>query len=289
MTISLVTDSSCDLPASLIEQYQIHVVPITIRFGETAYLENVTITPTEFYHIMEQNKIFPKTSQPSVGEFVKTYTELAQVSDEIISIHVSSKLSGTCQSATLAAAKVANIIKVHVIDSLAGSAGAGWMLVQTAQLIAQGNLSHQIIPIIEAKRPQISIFFAVDNLKFAQMSGRISKLQTMIGIIFNIKPIIGLENGLIQVCGRVRSNRVAMEHIVELTQEKMMIVHVKSRFDAPVYVGVLHAQAPCRANTLLDLARSRLNIQDYFVKELAISLAVHFGSGTLGLVAYPIE
>lgn len=281
MTIRLVTDSTCDLPAELAAQHQIYVVPINIQFGAVSYQENQTIGPAEFYRRIALDGLLPKTSQPSVGAFSAAYRSLADTATEILSIHVTAQLSGTYQSAVMAAAQLADRVKVTVIDSQAGSAGLGWMLHEAGQLIAAGRSVAQIQRHLEARRPQVSIFFAVDNLKFAQMSGRVGKLRTVLGTVLNIKPIIGLENGLIEVKDRVRSRKAARQRIITLTQNKVA--------DRAVNLAVVHAQAPDQANRLLAQAGEQLNVRARFVKDVALSLAVHFGPGTLGLIAYPAD
>jgi DegV family protein with EDD domain len=281
MTIKLVTDSTCDLPPTLLDDLQIQVIPINIQFGAKAYKENLTITPDIFYQKIAFSNLLPKTSQPAVGEFVEMYIALAETADEILSIHLTSKLSGTYQSAKLAASIVANKVKVSVIDSLAGSAGLGWMVHEAAHLIDQGKSTREIKRHLEAKRESISIFFVIDTLKYAQMSGRVGKLRSVVGALLNIKPIIGLEKGLIDVSDKTRSHKNAMQRIVALTKEKIQ--------DRPVNVAVVHAQAAKRAETLLDLAQSNLTVRETFIQDVAISLATHFGPGTLGLVAYPTQ
>jgi DegV family protein with EDD domain len=285
MTIKLVTDSTCDLPQHLIDALRIQVVPINIQFGATTYRENVTLSPDQFYHKVAVEGLLPQTSQPAVGDFVETYRNLAANggagADGILSIHLTSKLSGTYQSAKLAASMVRDQVKVTIIDSLAGSAGLGWMVYEAAQLIKLGRALPEIQTHLESKRDGISIFFAVDTLTYAQMSGRVGKLGSVLGTLLNIKPVIGLSHGLIDVTGKVRSRRAAMERIVALTAEKVQ--------HKPVNVAVVHALAPDRAEMLLEQAIGALNVQETFVKDVAISLAVHFGPGTLGLIAYPME
>lgn len=279
MTIELVTDTTCDLPAAMREEHRIHFVPINIQFGAETYRENVTLSPDEFYRRIEEEGMLPQTSQPSVGEFADVYNALAGEGVEIISAHVTAKLSGTYQSACMAAERVAGAVKVHVLDSMAGSAGLGWMLVEASRMRAAGHTAADIVARLEAQRPRLTIYFAVDDLKFARMSGRVGKLAGVIGSVLNIKPVIGLQEGLIDVRERVRSRKAAVRRILDLTRE-----HVG---DAPVRVGVVHAQAPDRAADLLAQAERTLNVQESFLTDVAISLAVHFGPGTLGLITYP--
>lgn len=279
MTIRLVTDSTCDLPETVLSDLQVQIVPINIQFGNVTYEENVSIGPGEFYQKVTDEQILPKTSQPTVNAFVEAYQLLGTDASEVISIHVTSKLSGTYENAVQAAKIVKDTVNVTVVDSMAGSAGLGCMVQDAGQMISVGHSVDEIRRRIEEKRPQISLYFAVDTLKYAQMSGRVGKLSTVIGTMLNIKPIIGLSDGMIAVQGRVRSKRAAIEHILSLTRNA---VH-----DSPVQVGVVHAQAPDRAETLMKAAKSSLNVQSAYIEDVAISLAVHFGPGTVGLIAYP--
>ena len=279
MTIRLVTDSTCDLPAGWVDAFQLTIVPINIQFGTASYQENLTLTADAFYDKISAENILPKTSQPAVGQFVETYQALSRETDEIISIHVTSKLSGTVQAAVQAATLVADRVKVTVIDSLAGSAGLGWLVHEAAMLVAQRESATVIKQTLEARRVQISLYFAVDTLEYAQMSGRVGKLGTVLGTLLKIKPIIGLEAGHINVCGRVRSRKAAEAEIIVLTQAQVT--------NRPVNVAVVHAQASERAARLMQQAKAALNAQKTYIQDVAISLAVHFGPGTLGLITYP--
>ncbi|MEM7033221.1 MAG: DegV family protein [Chloroflexota bacterium] len=281
MTIKLVTDSTCDLPTTMLQDLQVTVVPINIQFGTATYKENLTITSVDFYAKINEEGQLPKTSQPSVGDFVEVYQQLSLETDHIVSIHLTSKLSGTFQSAKLAASMVADIVKVTVIDSLAGSAGLGWMVHEAVMLIKKGYMPQEIEAILASKRSQISIYFAVDTLEYAQLSGRVGKLSSVLGTLLNIKPIIGLDNGLIDVRDKVRSKRAATDRIVELTQEKVG--------QQPIHLAVVHAQAVARAEQLMTMATEQFNCKASYLKDVALSLAVHFGPGTVGLVAYPVQ
>ncbi len=281
MTIKLVTDSTCNLPTERFEKYDVSIVPMSIHFGEKSFLENVTIHADTFYDKILHGGIFPKTSQPSVGEFLTVYRRLAAENPgaEILSIHISAKLSGTLQSATLAAQQAADVVKVHVIDSMASSAGLGWMLVEAGELIARGKSAAEIRTILEAKREKIAIFLTLDNLKFAQLSGRVGKLSGFIGSMLDLKPIVGLDAGRLIANHRARSINNALKKIMSLTEQKVG--------EMPVNISTIHVLNADRAHTLLEMAKTRLNVVDAFIDELSISVAGHLGPGTVGLVAYP--
>lgn len=282
MTVSLVSDSTCDLPQDWFAQYNINIVPINIQFGTETFYENVSIFPDTFYSKVVKEGIFPQTSQPSVGQFVEMYRSLAAKGiTDIISAHISEKLSGTLQSATLAARQVADTVNVHVVDSKAGSGGLGWMMVEAAQMIRDGMPVQDILVDIKAKREKIHIFLMLDSLKFARLSGRINRLAALLGSVLNLKPIIGLYDGALEASDRVRSAKAGMRRLIELTQAE---VH-----DSPVKICVLHALAADNAQRLFDMAGESLNVQDGFITDVAISIAVHFGPGTFGLVTYPAK
>jgi DegV family protein with EDD domain len=279
--IHIVTDSTCDLPARLIEQYHIHVVPIHIQFGAETFRDGETIDSTTFYRRVEQEGALPKTSQPPPSDFVQTYSEIASPTDRVLSIHVTSKLSGTCASAEMAAASVADRVKVHVFDSLAGSSALGYMCLEAARMIEAGKGASDILKRLEAARPHVNLLLTFADLKFAQMSGRVSKLQGALASLLNVKPIVRLHDGLLEVTEQVRTRKKALETTIEMARERVG--------DAKIDLAVLHAQAPDEGAELLAQARRVLNCRQTFVHDLALSLAVQFGPGTLALATYPVD
>lgn len=281
MSIKLVTDSTTDLPPHLVGSNGITIAPISIQFGIDSYKEDVTITPSEFYNLVKQHKTLPKTSQPATGTLEQIYRTLATQADDIISIHISQKLSGTYQCARLAASNVTTNARVHVIDSKAGTGVVGWMLDEALEMIKLGKSADEIRKCIETKRDKATVFFGVDNLKYAQMSGRVSKLASVMSSVLNVKPIIGIDDGALYVADKVRSRKAALHRIIEMTKEKVK--------DTPVNIAVAHAMAPKRAELLLEMAGNKLNIKNAFLCDVAISIAVHFGPGTAGIVTYPAQ
>jgi DegV family protein with EDD domain len=279
--IRIVTDSTCDLPEELIAQYGIHIVPIHIQFGLETFRDGETIDKPTFYRRVEQDGMLPKTSQPPPGDFVEMYQAIARPADEIFSIHVTGKLSGTFNSAQMAAEALADRIKVHVFDSWAGSAGLGFMCLDAARMAEVGQSAAEILRRLEATRPQVNHLFTLANLKFAEMSGRVNKLQAALASLLNVKPIVRVEGGLMEVADQVRTRRKAVERVISMARERVG--------EARVNLAVIHAQAPDEAAELLEQARQALKVGETFVHDLALSLAVHFGPGTLAVVTYPAE
>jgi DegV family protein with EDD domain len=277
--IKIVTDSTCDLPPAWFEQDNITVVPVNIQFGLDSFQEGVTITPDSFYRRIEQAGQLPTTSQPAVGHFGAVYEALAADGSEILSIHLTSKLSGTWQAASLAAQQLQERINIRVIDSLTGSVGLGWLVREAAELAADGQPLDQITAHIESRRTQIQVFIMLDDLRYARMSGRVGRVRETLVALLNVKPIISTDEGALIAVGRVRGRNKGIERMVSLAEEAVG--------QQPIRLAVAHAIEPSRGEQLLEQAQSRLNCQESFMTDLALSLAVHFGPGTLGLATYP--
>jgi DegV family protein with EDD domain len=281
--IRIVTDSTCDLPQSYIERYQIKVVPIVIHFGEEVYLDGETIDGPSFYRMIEERKALPKTSQPSPGDFATAYREVAAAHadcDQLLSLHVTGKLSGTFRSAQMAAEMVKDEIAVEAFDSRGGSAGMGFMCIEAARMAKAGASLQEIVARLEYMRDEVNVFLTLADLRFAQMSGRVGKLQGTLASLLNVKPIIYLEDGILDVLERVRTYRRAVERMLELTAERVG--------DRPINLGIVHAAALKEAEGLLDQAQSALNCQESYINDLALGLAVQFGPGTVGIISYRV-
>ena len=279
--IKIVTDTTCDMPSAWFSQYHITTIPMNIQFGLETFHEGVTITQGDFYQRIETGGVFPTTSQPSVGEFTELYEALAADDSEILSIHLTSKLSGTWQSAYLAAQQLQGKIKVNVLDSLTSSPGLGFMVREAAQLIETGWTVEEIIPRLEARRAQINVFIMLKDLRYARMSGRVGRLRETVASLLDIKPIVGVEEGNLIPIDRVRTQKNGFKRMLMMAQAQVG--------DTPVHVGMVHAMAQTQAEDLLAQVESHLNCRDTFVTDIALSLAVHFGPGAVGFATYPAE
>lgn len=280
--IKIVTDSACDLPAELYQKHDITVVPINIQFGTETYEDGVTIDRATFFRKIDELGILPTTSQPSAGQFVQYYHRLAdQGVTDIVSVHVTAKLSGTYQSAELAKEMVADRVRVHPFDTACGSAGQGFMALEAARLVEAGANVEQILARLETIRPRISLALTLQDLRYAQMSGRVGKLQSSLASLLNVKPVVVLEGGLIDVTEKVRTRRKAIERMIGIVVERV-------GGPGPVNLAAIHAEAPEEGQMVLEQAMSRLDCRETFLANLTTTLVVHFGPGTLGLVAYRV-
>ena len=279
--IKIVTDTTCDMPQEWYAQYGITTIPENIQFGLETFQEGVTIDRDEFYHRIETGGVLPMTSQPSIGQFQELYRQLAADGSEVLSIHLTSRLSGTWQSAYMAARQLAGEVKVCVVDSLTGSPGLGFMVREAAQLAEAGWPVEDIIPRLEARRDQIKVYIMLKDLRYARMSGRVGRLRETIVSLLDIKPIVGVEDGNLVPIDRVRTQSNGFK--------RMLMMAEAENGDKPVHVGCTHALALTEANDLLKQVKSHLNCRDTFVTDIALSLAVHFGPGAVGFATYPAE
>lgn len=280
--IKIVTDSTCDLPAEFYRQYDIAVVPVNIQFGTDSYLDAVTIDSTTFYRKIDELGVLPKTSQPSAGQFEECYSRLAEAgATDIVSIHVTAKLSGTYQSAELAKEMVADRVRVHPFDSACGSGGLGFMCVEAVRMAESGKGVDEILARMETIQASMNVLLTLKDLRFSQMSGRVGKLQGSLASLLNVKPIVLLEDGLLDVVDKVRTQSKAIDRMIEIMVERLGT-------SAPVNLATVHAQAPDMGHALLERTKGIFDCKETFVSELALSLAVQFGPGTLGLIAYHV-
>jgi DegV family protein with EDD domain len=280
--IKIVTDSTCDLPPGYFEEYDITVVPINIQFGTDSYKDGITIDRATFYRTIDELGILPTTSQPSAGEFEEHYNRLAEGgATDIISLHVTAKLSGTYHSAVLAKELVEDRVRVHPFDSAGGTVQMGFMTMEASRMARAGKSVDEILARMELIRQRTNLVLTMKDLRYAQMSGRVGRLQSSLASLLNIKPIVLLEDGLLDVAEQTRTQRKAIERMIEMMIERVGATE-------PVNLAVVHAEAPDLGEELLDRAKALFNSQEAFSANLTSSLVVHFGPGTLGLFAYHV-
>lgn len=279
--LKIVMDSAGDLPAGWAEEYSIDIIPINIQFGERTYLQGVDLQNRDFYRLADESGVIPKTSQPTPQQFVDFYRRIAQPDDEIVSVHVTAKLSGTFDSAQMAAQELAGQYMVHPVDSASGSAAMGYMCREARRLERAGTAVKDIVSSLEKIASQVTIVLTLDTLEYARRSGRVKALQAALASLLNVKPVIYLREGVLELGDRVRTRGKALDYIVE-----QMLARVGTR---PVNAAVIHSEDPQAAQTLAEGVRKVLNCKELILTELSIGIAANLGPGTVGVVAYPVE
>lgn len=278
--LRIVTDGSADMPAGWLKDYQINIMPLQVRFGEKTYLQGVDLTGDAFYRMVREFREVPKTSLPSPEQIKAFYRSVAKRGETILSIHLASKLSGTFNAFQLAARELANEYQIILFDSEAGSAGLGFMCREARRLWQAGVPVDRILDHLRSIRDRLAITFTVNSLEFAHISGRINALQNALSSMLNIKPIIVLRDGLLEMTEKVRTRHRSLDRIVEIIQERVG----RQRVD----LAVVHAADPIMANEMLEKAKKHFNVRDVIVTDLSIPVAAHLGQGAIGIVACPV-
>ncbi len=280
--LRIVTDGAADMPAEWEKEYDIQVVPINIRFGEKTYLQYVDLDNAGFYKMVDETRTIPKTAQPSPHQFAEFYRKIAQKGDTILSIHVTSKLSGTYASAVQAAEEVKDMFRVLPVDSMVGSVAIGFMCREARKMDQAGKSPDEIVSTLEGVRERIRAIFTLDTLEYAKMSGRVGAMQAALASLMNVKPIAILKDGVLNMAERVRTRKASTARIIELAEQEFG--------KTPVYLGVLQANDMPSGEALKAEACRHFNVVgEPVLTDLSISVAANLGPGTVGLVLYPVE
>ena len=279
--LHIVTDGAADLVPGWEKEFGIHVVPINIQFGEKTYLQGVDIDTDGFYKLVDESGVIPKTAQPSPHQFVQFYEKIAKPGDTILSIHITSKLSGTFDSAVAAARELGGKFKVVPFDSATGSTGIGMMCREARLLERAGKGIDAIVKRLERMRESGVIILALDTLEYARMSGRVKTLQAALASVLNVKPIAVLQEGVLHMAEKVRTRSASLDRVLAMVKEKVG--------DVPVHIAVVHARDPKAGEAMMARVRETFTVHDLFLTDLSISIAANLGPGTVGIVAVPVE
>ena len=279
--LRIVTDGAVDMPAGWEKEFNIQVIPINIQFGDKTYVQFDEMSSDDFYREVAANKTFPKTSQPSPHQFVEFYKKNFKPGDTILSIHVTSKLSGTFASSVAAAGELKDTFKIIPFDSLGGSAGLAFMCRTARQMDRAGKNVDEIVRYLESVRPRTQLIITMDTLEYARRSGRVGTLSSALASVLNVKPIARIEDGILDMVDKVRTRKAAMARVIELGKQTMG--------DTPVHINVAHGRDPEAGKALLEEAKKNLNVRDAELTDFTISLVVQFGPGSLALIVYPAE
>jgi len=279
--LKIAMDTAGDLPADWQEKYQIDLIPINIIHAGVTYLQGIDISYDDFYNMVENSNTIPSTSQPTPYQFMEFYRKIAKPGDSVLSVHVTDKLSGTMASARQAAKDLEGEINVIPFDSASGTICMGMMVREARQMDRNGSSLDTILERLDFIRRKMELVFTVDTLKFASMSGRVKHLQAALASMLNVKPIIELKNGFLEMREKVRSRSKSIDLLLEKMKQKFG--------ERRILAGVLHAHDPQSGMDLLNRVIKELNCAEAIFGEISISLAAHFGPGTLGLAGYPLE
>jgi DegV family protein with EDD domain len=271
--IAIVTDSTADIPKELASQYGITIVPLKVIInGKDTFLDGVNLQTEEFYQHLEMGHT-STTSQPSPAEFADYYKRL--LPDSIISIHIASAMSGTVQSARVAREMFPDN-DIVVIDSKSCSMGLGLLVLEAALAAAAGKSRDEVLDIIYSKMPKIRLFFFVDSLKHLKQGGRIGKAQALAGAILNIKPILYLNEGIVEPCEKIRGRTRAIERLAQIIAENAGGKRIRC--------SVLYGNEPELAEQFLRVFSPLVNCDKPIISKIGAVVGTHVGPNVLGAV-----
>jgi DegV family protein with EDD domain len=280
--VKIVTDSAADLTAEEIAGAEIQVAPLFINFPE-GEVDSRALSPDEFYDRLERmHPDIPTTAQPSAGLLADLYHSVAE-QGEVLSIHISSGLSGTLNAAQLAARQVAEGL-VHVVDSLTLSGGQRFQVLAAARAAQAGWAREAILERLAQIRHTTEVVYTLETLTYLARGGRIGRVQALAGSLLSIKPIIHVDkaDGKYSTLGRARSIKRALADIAD---------HLAGVYagDGPLWVSVMHGRVPEQAEALADLLRARLNVAKIEILRISPVLGVHTGPGIVGAAVMPLR
>lgn len=278
-SIKIFSDSTCDLPKSLIEQYDIGIVPLYVTFGDTAYKDGVDINPAKLYELVEQGGVLPKTAAPSPGDFIHKFNPVVAEGHDIIYIGLSSHLSSTIQNATIAAQMLEDEQgSITVIDSLNLSTGIGQLVLRAARMAEAGHGIAEIRTHIEEMRKHIESEFVIDTLDYLYKGGRCSGVQNLLGTLLRIRPVIKVIDGQMTPTNKIRGKREkaleqllnnALSHKDEMDNDTIFVVHSFSKEDAAF---------------LQQQLQLLTNAKEVLLSEAGCVISSHCGTNTIGIM-----
>ena len=277
--IKIVTDSTAYLSEETVNKHNIRVVPLYVHFGSKAFKEGVELSQNDFYTRLKEAPELPTTSQPSAGEFHDVFTQLAQAGHEVLTLTISSKLSGTWNSA-MAAKEMLPEAKISIVDSLSTSVGLELMVREAVSMAEAGADRAAIVAQMETIRDKMRIFFVVDTLEYLAKGGRIGNAKAFLGTVLKVKPILVLDSGAIEPLEQVRSKRKAVARMLDLVEDRL-------GDQAPqANVAVTHALVPGEAQLVSQELVDRLGTAPPIIAELGPVIGTHTGPGVVGVAAY---
>ncbi len=275
--VAVMTDSTAYLPDNLVKSLSITVAPQVLIWGEETFRDGVDIMPDEFYKRLKTAKVMPTTSQVSIGDMKTTFEKLLESGYDVLGIFISSKLSGTIQSATQARELLPKAAdRISIVDSNSTAMAMGFHVLTAARAAQAGASLAECQQLAEKSRTHTGVYFVVDTLEFLRRGGRIGGAQALLGSALNIKPILELRNGRIESIEKVRTKGKAIERMIDLVLQRV-------GDQKPVRLATLHANAEAEARQALEKATLQLHPDETVFASVSPVIGTHAGPGTIGL------
>jgi DegV family protein with EDD domain len=271
VTVKIVTDSVADLPTTVVEELGITVVPLSIRFGEEVYRDGIDLTADQFYERLQSSKVFPSTSVPSPQAFAQVYDRLAEETDEILAVILSSRFSATYEVALQSIGLMKKKCRVEVIDSLSATMTEGFIAMEAARAARAGASLDEVIEVVRKTIPRVDFLAAFDTLEYLRRGGRIGKAQAFLGSMLRINPLITLRDGLVEPAGKTRSRAKAIDRLYDFAASY-------SRIDE---MAVENTACTDDAETLLKRLGAIFPSERIYQSRMTPAIGTHTGPGML--------
>jgi fatty acid kinase fatty acid binding subunit len=277
---AIVLDSTSDFPEAADRYPNMRVVPLYVRFGEDTYRDYVELAPQAFYERLAGAAALPTTSQPTPHDFADVYAELSTY-DRIYSLHLSAKLSGTFQSAALAAEDLGD--RIRLVDTETASLAIAMLASAFQRRLSRGTTDEELDALVESFKQRCDVVFTVGTLEYLQKGGRIGRAQALAGTLLNVKPILSIDDGIVVPIGRVRGRQKALEEFARVFTEK-------TEDRAGLRIAVAHAEAPEWIDVITQLVQSRRpQAEIELVGSLGAVVGAHAGPGAVGFFWFQDE
>jgi len=277
--VKIVTDSLSDITSDVAEELGITVVPLTVFFGKESFLDRVTITTDEFYHRLTHDDTWPTTTQPPPSTFVDVYNKLVEETDEILVVTLSSKLSGTYESALNARGSVQKECRIEVIDSLTVAMGLGLVVIAAAKAAQAGASLDELVDLVHSAMPRSHLVAYFDTLKYLAKGGRIGKAQGLLGAVLSVKPVLTVKDGEMSPLTRLRSRAAGMEYLYNFVAG---FSHIEE-------LAVEHTTVPDEANRLVERLGSLFPKERIYRSTISPVVGTHAGPGAMAVTILEAE
>jgi DegV family protein with EDD domain len=275
--VAIITDSTAYLPDTSLKQFHITITPLSIIWGENVYKDGVDLLPVEFYQRLENSKTMPTTSQVTPGVMQETFKSLLDQGFDVLGVFLSSRISGTYQSAVQALDMLGNAQgKIEVMDSLWTTMAMGWPVLTAARAADAGESLAECKKIVEAACANTGVLFVVETLEFLRRGGRIGGAQALLGTALNLKPILEMREGKIESVERIRTKHKATRRTVEIIAERL-------KGKSSIRLAVTHAVSESDALAMLESAKDVMHPVESMCCPLSPVIGAHVGPGTVAL------
>lgn len=275
--VAIVTDSSATLPEDLVQELDIHVVPLLLTFDDQTFRDGVDVTPGEVYRWLRASKHIPTTSAPSAGDFLRVYAAAGREASGIVSIHLPTWLSATYNTAVVAS-RLVDGVQIRVLNCHTAAMGQGFVVLEAARAAAAGADLDMVVARATKVAPKMNLLVAVGTLEYLYRGGRIGGAAALLGAMLQIKPILYLGDGQVDVFAKPRTKskavRIILQRMAELADSR------------PPHVAIIHADVPDEAEDLRQKVTDQLNCAELYVTEFTPVMGAHVGPGLLGVVFY---